>query len=72
MASKLLKSIPQGAATTCYVALNPQTERKTGKYFADCNETKCSALANNELAARKLWMQTRALIHRQLGETASA
>lgn len=60
----------QGAATTCYVALSPQTERKTGKYFADCNETKCSSLANDELAARTLWMQTRALILRELGEPA--
>ncbi|XP_023000696.1 short-chain dehydrogenase TIC 32, chloroplastic-like [Cucurbita maxima] len=68
MASKLLKSIPQGAATTCYVALSPQTQRKTGRYFADCNETKCSSLANDELAARTLWMQTRALILRELGE----
>ncbi|XP_023519347.1 short-chain dehydrogenase TIC 32, chloroplastic-like [Cucurbita pepo subsp. pepo] len=68
MASKLLKSIPQGAATTCYVALSPQTRRKTGRYFADCNETKCSSLANDELAARKLWIQTRALILRELDE----
>ncbi|KAG7019803.1 Short-chain dehydrogenase TIC 32, chloroplastic, partial [Cucurbita argyrosperma subsp. argyrosperma] len=68
MASKLLKSIPQGAATTCYVALSPQTHRKTGRYFADCNETKCSSLANDELAARTLWIQTRALILRELGE----
>lgn len=72
MASKLLKSIPQGAATTCYVALSPQTQRKTGKYFADCNETKCSSVANDELAARTLWMQTRALILRELGEAALA
>ncbi|XP_038895224.1 short-chain dehydrogenase TIC 32 A, chloroplastic-like isoform X2 [Benincasa hispida] len=70
MASKLLKSIPQGAATTCYVALSPQTQRKTGKYFADCNKTKCSSLANDELTARTLWMQTRALILRELGEPA--
>ncbi|XLR03370.1 hypothetical protein HN51_058198 [Arachis hypogaea] len=33
IASKLLKSISQGAATTCYVALSPQAERASEKYF---------------------------------------
>ncbi|KAK4394788.1 Short-chain dehydrogenase, chloroplastic [Sesamum angolense] len=65
MASKLLKSTSQGAATTCYVALSPQTVGLSGKYFADCNESRCLALANEEAEARKLWKQTRALIHRR-------
>ncbi|KAL0417149.1 UNVERIFIED_CONTAM: Short-chain dehydrogenase B, chloroplastic [Sesamum latifolium] len=55
----------EGAATTCYVALSPQTVGLSGKYFADCNESRCSALANEEAEARKLWKQTRALIHRR-------
>ncbi|XP_062116185.1 short-chain dehydrogenase TIC 32 B, chloroplastic [Humulus lupulus] len=66
MASKLLKSVSQGASTTCYVALSPQTEGVNGKYFVDCNESSCSPLANDESEARKLWKQTRALIHRRL------
>ena len=53
----------QGASTTCYVALSPQVEGVSGKYFADCNESDCSALANDELEAQKLWMQTHALLH---------
>ncbi|KAL0441024.1 UNVERIFIED_CONTAM: Short-chain dehydrogenase, chloroplastic [Sesamum radiatum] len=65
MASKLLKSTSQGAATTCYVALSPQTVGLSSKYFADCNESRCSTLANEEAEARKLWKQTRALIHRR-------
>ncbi|PHT63304.1 hypothetical protein T459_32881 [Capsicum annuum] len=65
MASKLLKSTSQGAASTCYVALNPQTRGVSGKYFADCNECHCSALANDEIEAHKLWKHTRALIHRR-------
>ncbi|XP_015077896.1 short-chain dehydrogenase TIC 32, chloroplastic-like [Solanum pennellii] len=65
MASKLLKSTSQGAASTCYVALNPQTRGVNGKYFADCNECHCSALANDEIEAHKLWKHTRALIHRR-------
>ncbi|KAI4341388.1 hypothetical protein MLD38_026118 [Melastoma candidum] len=62
-ASKLLKTIQQGAATTCYVALSPQIEGISSRYFADCNETNCSSLANNEYEARQLWRQTNALIH---------
>ncbi|KAF8376720.1 hypothetical protein HHK36_029591 [Tetracentron sinense] len=54
----------KGASTTCYVALSPRTNGMSGKYFADCNESNCSGLANDELEAQKLWKQTRALIHR--------
>ncbi|GMI71483.1 hypothetical protein like AT5G50130 [Hibiscus trionum] len=66
IASKLLKSTSQGASTTCYVALSPQAQGMSGKYFADCNESNCSALANDELVARRLWRQTRALIRGRL------
>ncbi|KAJ8441404.1 hypothetical protein Cgig2_002363 [Carnegiea gigantea] len=49
------KNVPQGAATTCYVALHPNLEGITGKYFVDCNESKPSSLARNEKLAEKLW-----------------
>ncbi|XP_077244239.1 NAD(P)-binding Rossmann-fold superfamily protein [Tasmannia lanceolata] len=65
LASKLLKSTSQGASTTCYVALNPRVNGVSGKYFADCNESSCSGLANDETEARKLWRQSHALIQRQ-------
>ncbi|KAK9278949.1 hypothetical protein L1049_028531 [Liquidambar formosana] len=68
IASKLLKSTSQGSSTTCYVALSPQTEGASGKYFADCNESNCSSLANDEFEAQKLWKQTRAFMHRLLGQ----
>ncbi|GLT77542.1 hypothetical protein SLA2020_491130 [Shorea laevis] len=64
LASKLLKSTSQGASTTCYVALSPQTKGVSGKYFADCNENNCSAIANDEGEAQRLWRQTRALVRR--------
>ncbi|KAL9227468.1 hypothetical protein vseg_003152 [Gypsophila vaccaria] len=66
LASKLLKSTSQGAATTCYVALSPKIEGLSGRYFADCNETCCSSLASDASQARLLWKQTRALIRRRL------
>ncbi|CAH2070541.1 unnamed protein product [Thlaspi arvense] len=69
IASKLLKSISQGAATTCYVALSNETKGWSGKYFADCNETNCSDLANDESAADKLWTHSRALIHDYLHQS---
>ncbi|KAE8720638.1 tryptophan aminotransferase-related protein 2-like [Hibiscus syriacus] len=62
IASKLLKSTSQGASSTCYVALSPQAQGMNGKYFADCNESNCSALADDESEAQRLWRQTRALL----------
>ncbi|KAL4191474.1 hypothetical protein AMTRI_Chr07g80700 [Amborella trichopoda] len=43
----VLKNIQQGAATTCYVALHPQVQGVTGKYFADSNLAKPSSQAMN-------------------------
>ncbi|KAF5792854.1 putative very-long-chain 3-oxoacyl-CoA reductase [Helianthus annuus] len=65
IASKFLKTTSQGASTTCYVALSPKTKGVTGRYFADCNEIRCSLLANDDSEAHKLWKQTRALIHKR-------
>ncbi|KAK3033486.1 hypothetical protein RJ639_032715 [Escallonia herrerae] len=66
VACKLLKSTSQGASTTCYVALSQQIEGVSGSYFADCNESYCSSLANDESEALQLWRQTCALINRRL------
>ncbi|KAI9108881.1 hypothetical protein K1719_020186 [Acacia pycnantha] len=71
IASKLLKSISQGAATTCYVAVRAKTQGLSGKYFADCNESNCSSLANDEFEAQKLWNNTQALLHKRLRQASS-
>uniref|UniRef100_A0A0E0HKB2 Short-chain dehydrogenase TIC 32, chloroplastic n=1 Tax=Oryza nivara TaxID=4536 RepID=A0A0E0HKB2_ORYNI len=55
LASKLLKTIPQAAATTCYVAVHPAVAGVSGKYFADCNEASPSRLGSNADEAAKLW-----------------
>ncbi|KAK2989719.1 hypothetical protein RJ640_030212 [Escallonia rubra] len=55
-----------GASTTCYVARSQKTEGLSGSSFADCNESCCSSLANDESEALQLWKQTRALINRRL------
>ncbi|KAE9619430.1 putative very-long-chain 3-oxoacyl-CoA reductase [Lupinus albus] len=49
------KNVPQGAATTCYVALHPNLKGISGKYFLDCNEFEPSAFAKDKILASKLW-----------------
>ncbi|KAF5196306.1 NAD(P)-binding Rossmann-fold superfamily protein [Thalictrum thalictroides] len=56
----------EGASTACYVSLSSKVIGVNGKYFADCNESSCSVLANDEPEAQKLWKQTQELMHSQL------
>jgi retinol dehydrogenase-12 len=58
----------QGASTTCHVALSPQMEGVSGRYLADCNESNCSSLANDESEAQNLFKRTCALIYKRLGQ----
>ncbi|KAL4570775.1 hypothetical protein LXL04_026437 [Taraxacum kok-saghyz] len=53
--NRFLKNIPQGAATTCYVALHPQVKGVSGQYFADSNLSKASNYAQDPELAKKLW-----------------
>lgn len=50
-----LKSIPQGAATECFVAVNPAASDANGLYFADCNAIAPRADANDQSLALRLW-----------------
>ncbi|KAL6004494.1 hypothetical protein ACLOJK_005047 [Asimina triloba] len=61
LASKLLKTIPQAAATTCYVATHPRLFGVSGKYFADCNEASSSKLGSSALEADRLWSASEAM-----------
>uniref|UniRef100_A0A5B6Z133 Short-chain dehydrogenase TIC 32 n=1 Tax=Davidia involucrata TaxID=16924 RepID=A0A5B6Z133_DAVIN len=51
----VLKNVPQGAATTCYVALHPQVKGVSGEYFLDSNVSKPTSLAKDAELAKKLW-----------------
>ncbi|KAF4353134.1 hypothetical protein CsatB_004820 [Cannabis sativa] len=62
LASKLLKTIPQAAATTCYVATNPKVKNVSGKYFADCNETTSCKRASNLKEANRLWCASEIMV----------
>ncbi|KAI7752824.1 hypothetical protein M8C21_010904 [Ambrosia artemisiifolia] len=55
LTSKFLKTIPQAAATTCYVATHPNLRNVSGKYFADCNEASNSEIGCNRKEAARLW-----------------
>ncbi|KAJ9549792.1 hypothetical protein OSB04_022335 [Centaurea solstitialis] len=55
LTSKFLKTIPQAAATTCYVATHPELRNVSGKYFADCNEATNSKIGCNPKEAARLW-----------------
>ncbi|KAK1306743.1 hypothetical protein QJS10_CPA10g00645 [Acorus calamus] len=61
LASKLLKTIPQAAATTCYVATHHRVEGVSGKYFADCNEASPSKAGSSPTEAARLWLASEAM-----------
>nr|XP_043627654.1 short-chain dehydrogenase TIC 32, chloroplastic-like [Erigeron canadensis] len=50
-----LKNIPQGAATTCYVALHPQVKGVSGEYFMDSNIAQPNSYAKDSALAKELW-----------------
>ena len=61
-----LKSVPEGAATQCYVATRAELDGVTGEYFSDCNVAKPSALACDAALAERLWQESERIVQ-QLG-----
>lgn len=57
-----MKSIPQGAATQCYVAVHPGAAASRGEYFADCNVARCRADANDPALASRLWEESERIV----------
>lgn len=56
------KTIPQGAATQCYVATHPSLRQVSGEYFADCNVAKPSRHGEDDAMAERLWTVTEELV----------
>ncbi|KAJ0715103.1 putative very-long-chain 3-oxoacyl-CoA reductase [Helianthus annuus] len=50
-----LARLLKGAATTCYLALNPQVKGVTGEFFVDSNLAKPSSRAKDQELAKELW-----------------
>ena len=55
MTALVAKTIPEGAATSCYVAASPLVEGLSGRYFSDCNIAKPRADADDPALAARLW-----------------
>lgn len=51
-----IKSPKQGAQTSIYAAVDPNLEKTTGKYFADCKETKPASQAEDVRTMKWLWV----------------
>lgn len=50
-----VKSPRQGAFTTVYVAVKPELEKVTGKYFSNCEEEPVGIIAKDETTKKWLW-----------------
>jgi WW domain-containing oxidoreductase len=55
VARLFFKTIPQGAATECYVAVSPGAAGLSGEYLADCNVARPRAEASDPALAKHLW-----------------
>lgn len=53
--SIISRSVQQGAATTCYVAVHPQVKGITGRYFGNCNIANPSLQARDAELGKSLW-----------------
>jgi WW domain-containing oxidoreductase len=51
----IFKTVPQGAATTCFVAANPAARAVSGEYLADCRIGRPRSDANDRELAKRLW-----------------
>lgn len=61
VASKFMKSVPQGAATQALLAASPLVAGITGEYWADCQITKGSIYLQDPAMANKLWMVSKTI-----------
>lgn len=57
-----MKSVPEGAATQCFVATHPSLEGVTGEYFQDCNVAKSSRHGRDAAMAERLWSVTEDIV----------
>ncbi|GBF40338.1 SDR family oxidoreductase [Leptospira johnsonii] len=58
----VLKTVEEGSATQCYVAVNPQASGVSGQYFADCNIASPRPDAENSDLAKKLWEVSESIV----------
>jgi WW domain-containing oxidoreductase len=57
-----LKTVPQGAATTVYLAVHPEVAETSGQYFADCRPAEPKPIADDEALAERLWAESERIV----------
>jgi len=57
-----IKTTPQGAATTCYVAAHPDVVATSGRYFADCAVATPEKVMEDDGLAARLWTESESLV----------
>lgn len=50
-----IKSVAEGAATSCFVATHPSLAGVSGQYFADCNTAPSTKVSRDSEQAERLW-----------------
>ena len=58
----ILKSVPAGAATQCYVAVRPELSGVSGEYFSDCAVAETIPAARDDAQADALWAASEAIV----------
>jgi WW domain-containing oxidoreductase len=56
------KSVPEGAATSCYLAAHPDLAGKTGGFYADCQPAVPNPLADDADFRERLWTTSEAIL----------
>jgi WW domain-containing oxidoreductase len=56
------KSVPEGAATQCYLATHPAVAKISGEYFSDCNVKLSKPQGRNMSMAAELWQRSEAIV----------
>jgi WW domain-containing oxidoreductase len=56
------KTIPQGAATQCYLATHPEVAGITGQYFSDCRVAEANSAARDDAMGERLWTLSEQLV----------
>ena len=62
MSNPMFKTIPEGAATQCYVAAHPELAGVTGYYFDDCNPAMPNSHMQDDAMAARLWALSEELV----------
>lgn len=62
IAQQFLKTPWEGAQTTNFLAVSPEVESISGKYYSDCRERIPAPIARDKDVARKLWEVSEVLV----------